>query len=113
MTEDKLWLFNGTNLGNWKFRMEALLEDKNMLGCLTKAIDEEEYSRDLATDTAEVRTEKKKNLEARWALDRKCKNRLIHRIAEDQLEYVTDKKTAKDVWDARETLLNVWEWLAS
>ena len=34
------------------------------------------------------------------ARDRRCKNLLIHRIAEDQLEYVKDKRTAKDAWDA-------------
>lgn len=100
MGEEKLWLFDGTNFGNWKFRVEVLMEDKGLLDCLEKAIDEEEYARELQTDTVEVKAEKKRKLEERMARDRKCKNLLIHRIGEDQLDYVKDKRTAKDAWDA-------------
>lgn len=100
MGEEKLWLFDGTNFGNWKFRIEVLMEDKNLLDCLENAIEDEEYAEDLPEDTAAVRAEKKKKLDERMARDRKCKNLLIHRIAEDQLDYVKDKRTAKDAWDA-------------
>lgn len=45
-------------VGNWKLRIEVLPEDKNILGCLMKAIDEKEYLRDLTTDSANVIVEK-------------------------------------------------------
>lgn len=34
------------------------------------------------------------------ARNRKCKNLLIHRIEEDQLDYVMDERTAKEAWGA-------------
>lgn len=75
------------------------MEDKGLLDCLENALHDEAYARDLPADTDVVRAKKKKLLEERMARDRKCKNLLIHRIAEDQLEYVKDKRTTKNVWD--------------
>lgn len=100
MSDEKLWLFNGENFGNWKFRIEVLMEDKGLLECLETAVADEEYARDLPEDTAEERQRKKKLLDERMARDQRCKNLLIHRIAEDQVKYVKDKRTAKDAWDA-------------
>lgn len=99
MSDEKLWLFNGENFGNWKFRIEVLMEDRGLLECLETAITDQEYAEELPDDTAEERQRKKKLLDERMAKDRRCKNLLIHRIAEDQLEYAKEHKTAKDIWD--------------
>lgn len=107
MSEEKIWLFDGTYFGNWKFRIEVLMEDKGLLDCLEKSIEDEDYARELPEDTAAVKAEKNKKLELRISRDRKCKNILIHRIGEDielvltrtKLD-VKDKRTAKDACDA-------------
>lgn len=100
MSEEKVWVFDGTNFGNWKFRIEVLMEDKGLLDCLESAIEDEEYAKELPEDSAAVLAEKKKKLDLRISRDRKCKQLLIHRIGEDQLDYVKDKRTAKEAWDA-------------
>ncbi|XP_035901012.1 uncharacterized protein LOC118507114 [Anopheles stephensi] len=106
MADEKYWLFDGTNFGNWKYRIEVLMEDKGLLDCLEKAIEDEDYAKEVPGDTAVVLAEKKKKLDLRISRDRKCKNILVNRIGEDQLDYVKDTRTAKEAWDA---LKNVFE----
>lgn len=99
MSDEKLWLFDGSNFGNWRFRIEVLMEDKDLLDHLEKDIDQD-FATDLPDDSADEKKRKKKLRDDWMAKDRKCKNLLVHRIAEDQLEYVKDKRTAKEAWEA-------------
>ena len=69
----------------------VLLEDKNLIDCLENAIEDKDYAMELPGDTPAVKLEKKRKMRSsRIARDRKCKKLLIHRIAEDQLDYVQD-----------------------
>lgn len=72
----KVPLFNGKNFSNWKFRMEVLLEEQELLNFVTE----------------EPTTEKDKKRQL------KCKSLIIQRIADSHLEYVKDKKSAKEIW---------------
>lgn len=74
------------------------MEDKGLLDCLEDDLNEDDYA-DLEGDTPEQKRMRRLLRSERVARDRRCKNLLINRIAEDQLEYVNDKDTAKDVWD--------------
>lgn len=86
MEEDKykVPLFNGKNFSNWKFRMEILLEEQELL--------------DFVTEEPTTYKDKKRQL--------KCKSLIIQRISDSHLEYVKDKKSAKEIWD---TLKEIFE----
>ena len=89
-------LFDGTNFDNWKFRMKVLLTELELIDYTiapntSKVIFTEE-------DTASQKTVKTKELEDHAKTDRKCRNQLIQRIADSQLEYVKDTKTSFDLW---------------
>jgi len=85
-------LFDGTNFDNWKFRMETLLEEFDLLEYVKNA-----YTSMVTiseTDSAEVRTEKEGQLKQHKKSDRKCKSQ---RIADSHLEYVKDEETAHGI----------------
>lgn len=89
-------LFDGTNFSNWKFRMETLLEELELL----QFVQENYLTRvefvDGETDTQ--RAAKEKQLAELAKQDRKCKSHLIQRIADSHLEYAKDKVTSFDLW---------------
>lgn len=82
--------FNGTNFNDWKFRMTALLDDHNF----------SEY----ITEDLEVITLHSSDREYRkhMKMEKKCKSLLIKHIADDQLEHIKDKTTAKEIYDTLE-----------
>jgi len=72
-------LFDGTNFNNWKFRMETLLEELDLLSFVEASyVDRVVFEEG---DTAEERTRKEAELAALKIKDRKCKSQLIQRIA--------------------------------
>lgn len=88
--EDKkhLFRFDGNNFNNWKYRMSMLLEEKEL---------EEYIEEDLEIITLEATDrEYRKHIKN----EKKCKALLVKHIANDQLEYVKDKATAKDMYDS-------------
>lgn len=89
-------LFDGTNFNNWKFRMETLLDEMDLLKLVEKPYaNEVQFSED---DTQAERGTKEKKLEELAKRDRKCKSQIIQRISDSHLEYAKDKKTAFDMW---------------
>ncbi|XP_052566455.1 uncharacterized protein LOC128093499 [Culex pipiens pallens] len=99
MAEEKVWLLEGKNYGNWKFRMEVLLEDKGLLNCVKAPLDLAGLA-ELESDSANEKQRKRALRVERVAKDRSCRNLLVNRIAEDQLDHVKDARTAKETWDA-------------
>lgn len=84
--------FNGTNYNNWKFRMHALLEAKN----LKEYIEEDLEIITLHENDRDYRKHLKK--------ERICKSLLIDHIADDQLELIKDKSMAKEIYDALKSI---------
>jgi len=76
-SEFKVPLFNGKNFSNWKFQMEILLKEQELLNFITE----------------QPTTEKDKKRQL------KCKSLIIQRIDDSHLEYVKNKKSAKEIWD--------------
>ena len=95
-----LALFDGSNFNAWKFRMQVLLEEHDLLECVEVEIDDVDELKELASDSADVKAEKMKLREQRKKKNRKCKSLIISRIHDSQLEYVQEKKSPKEVWDA-------------
>lgn len=90
----KMPLFDGTNFGNWKYRIGIVLDERG----LRKYI-EEELSSILSGEEAEHRD--KIRME-----EKKCISILVQTIHDNQLEYVKDKVTAKEMFD---TLSGIFE----
>jgi len=93
MTDDekyKIPLFDETNYSNWKFRMQVLLEEHDLIDCVNKPLDM--LMEDLSAETADTQaiTLRKR--------DRRCKSSIIQRIADSHLEYVKEKATAFEMW---------------
>ncbi|KMQ83135.1 copia protein [Lasius niger] len=92
----KVPLFDGTNFDNWKFRMETLLEEHELLEYVKEA-----YTSMITieeADSAEVRAGKEEQLKHFRRSDRKCKSQIVQRIADSHLEYVKDEETAHGIW---------------
>lgn len=79
-------LFDGLNFNNWKFRMETLLSELDLLVFVEKNYNQ-----------------KVKYLEELQKRDKKCRSQII---ADNHLEYVKDKNSAYDMWKSlRDTFL--------
>ncbi|KMQ84375.1 copia protein [Lasius niger] len=92
----KVPLFDGTNFDNWKFRMETLLEEHELLEYVKEA-----YTSMITieeVDSPEVRIRKEEQLKQLKRNDRKCKSQIVQRIADSHLEYVKDEETAHGIW---------------
>lgn len=85
----KIPLFNGTGFGNWRFRIEGVLDEKGLLKFIEK-----DFAEILATGKDEDAKEKLKKSE------RQCRNIIIQTVHDDQLENIKDKKTAKEMIDS-------------
>ena len=76
-------LFDGTNFGNWKFRIKTLLTELELLELTENPyIERVEF---LATDRSEEKLQKEKELKE-YARNR-------------HLEYVKDKNSTFEIWD--------------
>ncbi|EDS42295.1 conserved hypothetical protein [Culex quinquefasciatus] len=79
--------------------MEVLLEDKGLLHCVQAPLDLAGLA-ELESDSANDKQRKRALRAERVAKDRSCRNLLVNRIAEDQLDHVKDARSAKETWDA-------------
>lgn len=86
-------LFDGSRYNHWKFRLETLLDEKDLLKFIEKSLVE---NLDGITDEVkknEIKTEEKK-----------CKTIIVRTLHDSQLEIIKEKKNAKDMWDALSSL---------
>lgn len=92
----KIPLFDGTNFGNWKFRMETLLNELDLLEFIRRPY----YSglEPFEGDTAAESTRKEKKINELEKRDRKCRSQIIQRVADSHLEYVKDCDSAHAIW---------------
>lgn len=93
-------LFDGNNYSAWKFRMTVLLEEHDLLNCIERELADIDEIRVEPTDSADVKKQKETQTAIREKQERRCKSLLISRIHDSQLEYVQDKRSPKQVWDA-------------
>lgn len=73
--------FDGKNFDHWKFRMEIILDSHDVKKCI------EEEAADQSTEEF-------------LKLDRKCKSIIVQCVANSHLEYIKDKTTAFQMWEA-------------
>lgn len=97
-------LFDGTNFNNWKFRIETLLTELDLITYIEKSY--KEMVEILDEDTAQQRNVKEATLAEHKKKDRKCRSQIIQRIADSHLEYAKDQETAFDIW---QSLCNTFE----
>lgn len=81
--------FDGTNWNSWKFRVNVLLEEKELAKYLEESLD------DILKETIDDEDELKCIKE-----EKKCKSILVQCVADTHLEYVQDKKRVKDMYDS-------------
>lgn len=87
-------LFDGRNYDNWKFRLEAVLDEHSLLHLIENDVDVL-----VAAETDEAKKELLKKS------DKKAKSLIIRRIADSHLEYIKDCKSA---FQALKALSNVF-----
>lgn len=97
-------LFDGTNFNNWKFRIETLLTELDLITYIEKSY--KEMVEILDEDTAQQQNVKEATLAEHKKKDRKCRSQIIQRIADSHLEYAKDQETAFDIW---QSLCNTFE----
>jgi transposase InsO family protein len=89
----KVPLFDGSNYHTWKFRMEILLDELDLLDFVKQPLVgllEQETGVEAAA-TRSRNNEKKHN-------DKVCKRRIVSKVADTQIEYLQGKETAYDMW---------------
>lgn len=97
-------LFDGTNFNNWKFRIETLLTELDLIPFIEKLY--KIMVEIKAEDTHEQRTAKEAMLAQYKKKDKKCMSQIIQRISDSHLEYAKDRETAYDIW---QSLCNTFE----
>lgn len=81
--------FNGKNYSQWKFRMDLLLEEKQLKCFVDYSLAEAIEKKDRSITEADMNLREKK-----------CKSLLAQAIDDEQLQYVMDKGSAKAMYDA-------------
>lgn len=85
-------LFDGTNYNNWSFRLETLLDERNLLQYIEQSLVEIVA----ALPTGATEADKKKCEEN----EKKCKTIIVRTIHDCQLETIKGKKSVKEMIDA-------------
>lgn len=98
--------FDGTGFNNWCFRMKAYMQQLEVLHCVERAAEEEDFWNVPENETAEEKAVNEIKRAARVRQDNKCRSILIQSIADSHLEYVKDKVSPKQIWEG---LHNVFE----
>lgn len=78
--------FDGTNFGNWKYRLGILLDEKGLKEYIIETLDDILSSKEASTHEL-IKQEKS------------CISIIVQSIHDSQLEYVKDQKFAKDMYD--------------
>lgn len=85
-------LFNGDNFLNWKFRMESLLTEHDVVA----SVKYENYLTDDSTDTSGSKMDKPE----RKRKDNVAKNIIVQCIHDNQLNLLRNKNSAYEMWNA-------------
>lgn len=88
----KIPIFNGKNFADYKFRMKLIFEEKELLFCIENNTNDVIRNRD-GTDSASLVTAMKKR-------ERECKSLLVQSLHDNMLEYVREKETAFEMFEA-------------
>lgn len=79
--------------------MRVYLQQLEVLHCVEKAAEEEDFWQTPAGASAEVSAANEVKKAARIKQDNKCRSVLIQAVADSHLEYVKDKESPKLIWD--------------
>lgn len=82
-------LLNANNYHTWKFRMEVLFCEKEVMECLEKDFSEDDYE-----EEEEMKNAKK--------ADNKCKSYIVQCLDDSQIDLIRDKDTAYSMWKGLE-----------
>lgn len=82
--------FDGKNYSQWKFRMDLLLEEKQLKIFVESTLDD-------AIKNNKNPGIKEEDMRVR---EKKCKSLIAQAINDEQLQYVMDKQSAKEMYDA-------------
>lgn len=91
-------LFDGSNYPAWKYRMQVVLEEHDLIDCIEREMAEMDELEVKPEDNDAAQRAKAKEAEKRKKQERRCKSLLISRIHDSQLEYVQDHQTPKAIW---------------
>lgn len=80
-------VYDGTNYTNWRYRMEAILDEKDLLKTIERELNE------VTPSLSHLRVKEYKKL---YKIARSV---LIQHISDSQLDIIRDKKTPKEIWD--------------
>lgn len=79
--------------------MRVYLQQLEVLHCVEKAAEEEDFWETPASATIEVKAANDVKKAARIKQDNKCRSVLIQGVSDSHLEYVKDKVSPKEIWD--------------
>ena len=95
----KIPIFEGTNFGDWKYRMQTFLDREDLWDLVTKGKEEMVKEFDFESgDSATVRKRKEEGREQIIKKDKICKSYIVDRLSNDFLTMVRDKTSAFDMW---------------
>ena len=96
MSDDKNKVppFDGTNYSNWKFRMETLLDEMDLLDVIQEQLDELIQNIQDSQEAAQIKATKEENIRRK---EKRCKSQIVQRVADTHLEYIKEKGTAYEI----------------
>lgn len=90
----KVPLFDDNNYHSWKFRMEILLDEQDLLNYVQQPLKLENVP---STETEVPEINRRNNQIIKD--DKACKRRIVSKVADSHLEYLQGKETAYDMWE--------------
>lgn len=95
-------LFDGEHYDDWKFAMEIILDEKELLYLTKKSFDEvtERYQQPEGNETAAQRKEREAKLKEIISQDKTTKRVIVNRVKRELYDILKGKEHAYDVWRA-------------
>lgn len=90
-------LFDGTHFPTWKYRMDVILEEYELLDFITTKAQERDELVIKGKDTTQENNRKEKEMEKVRKRKRKCKSLIVSRISNSQNEYVQGHDAPKAI----------------
>lgn len=92
-------LFTGKNYDNWRFRLETLLDERNLLELVQQEV---QFQPEVDNEKPEAKEARDKANEKLKQRDKHCKRLIISSISDSHLEYCKGKDSAYELWKALE-----------